>query len=87
MGSMPYQDQIIQVWREVPLSRSTEKNNTQKHVRHVYHGLLYRWKRYYIDGSDTEQWDFLGYTLKEAHARLEYIKNFLSLEPLGLVAL
>ena len=42
---------------------------------------------YYIDGSDTGQWDFLGYTLKEAHARLEYIKNFLSLEPLGLVAL
>ena len=42
---------------------------------------------YYIDGSDTERRDFLGYTLKEAHARLEYIKTFLSLEPLGLVAL
>ena len=32
---------------------------------------------YYLDSDDnTGRWAFLGYTLKEAHARLEYVKRF-----------
>ena len=31
---------------------------------------------YYMDNHDIRRWAFLGYTLKEAHARLEYIKRF-----------
>ena len=30
---------------------------------------------YYMDNHDIRRWAFLGYTLKEAHARLEYIKR------------
>ena len=28
------------------------------------------------DRDNTPRWEFLGYTLKEAHARLEYVKRF-----------
>ena len=28
------------------------------------------------DRNNTPRWEFLGYTLKEAHARLEYVKRF-----------
>ena len=31
---------------------------------------------YYMDRHDIRRWAFLGYTLKEAHARLEYVKRF-----------
>ena len=32
---------------------------------------------HYLDKDDnTEKWEFLGYTLKDAHARLEYVKRF-----------
>ena len=32
---------------------------------------------YYLDTADnTPRWALLGYTLKEAHARLEYVKRF-----------
>ena len=34
---------------------------------------------YFLDNDDnTPRWAFLGYTLKEAHARLEYILHFYS---------
>ncbi len=29
-----------------------------------------------MDRHDIRRWAFLGYTLKEAHARLEYVKRF-----------
>ena len=31
---------------------------------------------YYMDNHDIRRWAFLGYTLKHAHARLEYVKRF-----------
>ena len=31
---------------------------------------------YYLDRNNISRWAFLGYTLKDAHARLEYIKRF-----------
>ena len=31
---------------------------------------------YYLDRDNISRWAFLGYTLKEAHARLEYVKRF-----------
>ena len=31
---------------------------------------------YYLDRHNISRWAFLGYTLKEAHARLEYVKRF-----------
>ena len=30
----------------------------------------------YVDEDNRSRCDFLGYTLKEAHARLEYVKRF-----------
>ena len=34
---------------------------------------------YYLDRErNIPRWEFLGYTLKEAHARLEYVKRFLT---------
>ena len=31
---------------------------------------------YYVERNDNPRWEFLGYTLKQAHARLEYIKHY-----------
>ena len=31
---------------------------------------------YYLDRDNISRWAFLGYTLKDAHARLEYVKRF-----------
>ena len=34
---------------------------------------------HYLDMHNIPRWEFLGYTLKDAHARLEYIKRFFHL--------
>ena len=47
--------------------RILHKNMINKHTLVLGH---------YVDQDGVERWAFLGYTLKESHHRLWYVKNF-----------
>ena len=67
---------------KIKLSKCDKKYPCKGQVKRILHENM-RNKHtcimgYYLDRdrNNTPRWEFLGYTLKEAHARLEYVKRF-----------
>ena len=65
---------------KIKLSKCSEKCPCRGRPKRILHKNMLNKHTYimgyYMDRHDIRRWAFLGYTLKEAHARLEYIKNF-----------
>ena len=65
---------------KIKLSKSGEKYPCRGRPKRILHKNMLDKHTcsmgYYMDNHDIRRWAFLGYTLKEAHARLGYVKNF-----------
>ena len=64
---------------KLKLSKCGEKYCNARPKRLLYENMRHKHTivmGYYLDRDNISRWAFLGYTLKDAHARLEYVKRF-----------